>query len=538
MKKSLTIIIFLLLTATAVSQKEANIWYFGSYAGLDFNSGHPEFTMNGMFSSLGSSSTMSDMDGNFLFTTNGEKIWNHNQEVMLNGLNIQGNDHSGQGTLIVPKPGSENLYYVFTTTFTDNIGLNDLGLYYSVVDMNLDNGLGGVTEEKNVLLLDAWDAAEKIVACRKVNGEDIWVITRKFVEDGFAVYSLTSEGINTTAVVSAAINRSYDNVWGNMKISPDKKHLVAAYSTDQPGLFGSPDFEICNFNVLTGEVSFFFTLRHGSPSFYEEPDGVEFSPDSKLLYLSSFKESDPEGDYICQLYQYDMQFYEDSAQFDQSKILIDEGPCFGLQLATDGKIYTSSDGGVYYEYVSVINDPWKRGTACDFEVDAIDLESFEVGNFLPNILLDYLYRFEWEGQCQSSPFEFQNNFQPVPTNITWDFGDPDSGSENISHDLNPQHLFTHPGEFEVSVNVYYPSGRFEHTSRVITVEDVPHPSLGPGYTICEGDEVTLYAGDEEGLYAWSTGQWGHNLNQITVSDSGWYWVQVTQEIGCFGIDSV
>jgi gliding motility-associated-like protein len=73
---------------------------------------------------------------------------------------------------------------------------------------------------------------------------------------------------------------------------------------------------------------------------------------------------------------------------------------------------------------------------------------------------------------------------------------------------------------------------------MVTVEDIPHPSLGPGYTICEGEEVTLYAGDEEGLYAWSTGVFGQNLNQITVSDSGWYWVQVTQEIGCFGIDSV
>ena len=176
---------------------------------------------------------------------------------------------------------------------------------------------------------------------------------------------------------------------------------------------------------------------------------------------------------------------------------------------------------------------------CNYEENVITFENGAGSRgSLPNFLLDYLYRFEWEGQCQSSPFQFQSNFQPVPTLIAWDFGDPASGSGNYSNDLNPVHYFTHAGEFEVSVYVKYPSGRVEQTSRVVTVEDIPHPNLGPGYVVCEGEQVTLYAGDEEGMYAWSTGVFGHNLNEITVSDSGWYWVQVTAELGCFGIDSV
>ncbi|HDO26557.1 MAG TPA: hypothetical protein ENH02_00425, partial [Bacteroidetes bacterium] len=415
------LMVLIFIFSNAYPQKEANVWYFGSYSGLDFNGGEPE-VLDGMFSSLGSCSTMSDSDGNFLFTTNGEKIWNRDKQIMMNGSGLKGDDRSSQGVLILQKPGSENLYYVFTTAFADG-NLADFGLYYSIVDMNLDNGLGGVTSDKNVLLLDAWDAAEKIVACKQENSENIWVITRKFYNDGYAAFLLTSEGVNTNAVFSPSIDRPYDLVGGNMKISPDKKHLVAAYSTDQPATNTKPDFEICNFNVQTGEIILLYTVRHGTPGTYGEPDGVEFSPDSKLLYLSVFDE--PNG--VTKLFQYDMQYYEDSTQFVKSKINIATGPANGLQLATDGKIYTSSDYILYYPFISVINKPWKRGLACYFEADAIDLSPGKVGAFLPNILLDYLYRFEWQGRCQSEPFQFQSNFQPVPTLISWDFGDPGSG---------------------------------------------------------------------------------------------------------------
>lgn len=205
-------ILLLYICIEAYPQKQANNWYFGKYAGLDFNSGQPELISNDMFTALGSCSAISDKYGNFLFTTNGEQIWNSEKRVMLNGSAINGDKRSGQGSLILQKPGSVNLYYVFTTTFADG-NLGDFGLYYSVVDMNLDSGLGRVTDEKNILLFEAWDAAEKIVACKHENGEDIWVITRKFHEDGFAAFLLTSEGLNTNAIFSPAIDRPYNKVW-------------------------------------------------------------------------------------------------------------------------------------------------------------------------------------------------------------------------------------------------------------------------------------------------------------------------------------
>lgn len=532
----LLLILCLRSTQPAFSQKEANVWYFGNHAGLDFNTGEPR-VLTGMTIGVGSCASISDSDGNFLFATNGRNIWNRDKEVMPNGDNIKGHPAASQAELIVPKPGSENIYYVFTTAHGDGDPW-DYGLYYSVVDMALDGGLGDVTAEKNILLTDAYDAAEKIVGVRKEGSQDIWVITRKFYEDGFAAFLLSPSGINTTAVFSPSVDRRHEREEGNIKISHDKKRLAAAYRTDL-GTSEKPDVEICNFNALTGEVELLYVINYINDTgcYAYEPWGVEFSPDSKWLYLSFYSECSNSNH--VSLLQYDMRYYEDSALFVDTKVLIGpEVPALGLQLAADGKIYTTSPTYGSYDYVSVVHDPWKKGTACNFEADAIDLGLGEVGQFLPNVLLDYLFRFEWEGNCSAGPFVFQSNFQPEPAVIRWNFSDPAAGADSVSTELNPVHYFTDGGEFEVTVVVQYPSGRVEKTSRVVTVIGTPHPDLGPDTLKCELGVITLNAGNEEGMYAWSTGAFGQNMNELTVADSGWYWVQVTGSGGCRARDSV
>ncbi|MCD4782196.1 MAG: hypothetical protein K8T10_00045, partial [Candidatus Eremiobacteraeota bacterium] len=55
-------------------------------------------------------------------------------------------------------------------------------------------------------------------------------------------------------------------------------------------------------------------------------------------------------------------------------------------------------------------------------------------------------------------------------------------------------------------------------------------------TICTGTEIVLDAECGQHSYFWSTGDWG--VSQITVSDTGWYWVRVTSSAGCFEFDSI
>ncbi len=544
MKYLFTFLIIFLFTSYVVAQKQANIWYFGDYAGLDFNTGEPQVIPGHTWNKKGTA-VYSDTSGSLLFYSDGHDIYNKNHGVMVNGNDLAGGDGSvTQRVLIVKKPGSANLFYVFIVgrgTFS-NTGL--YGLWYNIVDINGDNGLGEVIE-RDVFLSAAYDAQEKLTAVKHDNNEDIWIITRKIKDDEFASFLLSSSGLNTAPVLSDAHNMQHpegNHTRGYMKVSYDKRYLLAAY------LYSNPLFivEVCKFDAATGEIDFlYYEMKVDEQGRSLIPFGIEFSPDSKYAYIA-FTTDDDDVD----IYQYDMQYIENAGLFTQSAIKISSGPGMALQLATDGKIYCSwpEEGGAPpYHYVSVIHKPWERGLACDFEADAIDLGGAEVWYCLPNILLDHLYRFEWEGNCSGpdNGIAFQPNFQPDPASITWNFNDPAAGADSISTELWPVHYFTHGGEFEVSVDVNYPPtpnypfGRFEHTSRVVTVKQSPHPNLGPDTLVCEGTEVTLNAGSEDGMYAWSDGTtFGHNIFTLTVADTGIHWVQVTNAEGCSTKDSI
>src|SRR3970040_2481571 len=105
MKISAQFIFILFILATpSFAQKEAAIWYFGNYAGLDFNSGNPVALTNGKLVTKEGCTTISDKDGNLLFYTDGSLVYNKNHQVMPNGYGLQGHNSSTQSAIIVPKP--------------------------------------------------------------------------------------------------------------------------------------------------------------------------------------------------------------------------------------------------------------------------------------------------------------------------------------------------------------------------------------------------------------------------------------------------
>ncbi|MGO8056139.1 hypothetical protein, partial [Rhizobium leguminosarum] len=61
--------------------------------------------------------TQSDKNGNLLFYTNGIDVWNRNHEIMPNGTGLFGSQTSTQSGIIVPQPGSDSIYYVFTVDY-------------------------------------------------------------------------------------------------------------------------------------------------------------------------------------------------------------------------------------------------------------------------------------------------------------------------------------------------------------------------------------------------------------------------------------
>ena len=68
--------------AIAFAQKEANIWYFGYHAGLDFNDGSPVVLYDGKTEQTYSYASISDSNGNLLFYTDGATIYNKQHKQM------------------------------------------------------------------------------------------------------------------------------------------------------------------------------------------------------------------------------------------------------------------------------------------------------------------------------------------------------------------------------------------------------------------------------------------------------------------------
>ncbi|MEO1654776.1 MAG: hypothetical protein AAFU64_14610, partial [Bacteroidota bacterium] len=194
----------LVLPQVILAQNEGNIWYFGDKAGLDFNSGIPQVNSSGQLDQLEGSSSISDLDGQLLFYSDGVRIWNRQHQLMPNGQDLLGHFSSTTSALIVPKPCDPYLYYVFTSTSLtippEDTSIST-GVYYSVVDMRLDEGRGDVVKEwKNIALSNP--AAEKILAVPHANQRDFWILTRPVDSDEIHAFVLGPLGLKPEPVRS------------------------------------------------------------------------------------------------------------------------------------------------------------------------------------------------------------------------------------------------------------------------------------------------------------------------------------------------
>lgn len=375
--------VFVLLTSNfAFAQKQASIWYFGDRAGLDFRAGNPFALTDGALRTEEGSASICDEDGNLLFYTDGVTVYNRFHQNMQNGRNLWGSYTTTQ-TLIVPKPGTEPIYYIFTASPQFNYifgpGTDSVGFHYSVVDMRLDMGLGNVTE-KNILLFK--NTSEKITAVHHANGKDIWVVTHEWGNSNFRSYLVTEAGIDydpkmsTVGEIHEGTNVSANgNSIGQMKLSADGRKIGVAIL--EKGVF------IYDFDNRSGVISRELVIkRNPAVVFY----GIEFSPSGKLVYFTDvFLAGCMTETETSLLYQYDI---ETKNVQEVGKFV---GALGGLQIALDGKIYAIKCNDITGNSTSigVIKFPNQVGIACSFEENGADLKT-RTGPFgTPNFVQSY-----------------------------------------------------------------------------------------------------------------------------------------------------
>lgn len=488
--------LFVLQIATC--QHRWSQWCFGYKAAMDLNL-NPPVTYSSSIAAYGSCASISNQNGNLLFYTNGDSIWNYNHQLMANGAGIAGWNQNAMTALILPKPASNNLYYVFT--LDGALGPNHY--CYSIVDMNLASGSGSVTV-KNVPLWQPSLNAAKLSATKHCNGVDYWIIAHEGATNIFHSYLLSAAGLNTVPVVSA---QGY-TLGGSsyMKISPNGKKIAFGNTPSSNRYFAIHDFD--NSTGTVGSNSIILNVP-------QVPGGLEFSADGTKFYATN----STGGQTL--IWQWDLCAGNPAAVAASVQTLTaPTGTIAGaystygqFQLASDGKIYIARYG---QKNVGVINNPNVYGIGCNFVNLGPYLTSGFNGYSLPN---NPTHEFRNTGSyftstvnCSDVQFnapqhvQSSNGCAAIGPNILytkWNFGDPLSASQNTSTALNPSHFYASAGTYSPYMVVAYPC--YSDTFRnVVTITNAaPTISVTGKNSVCKNVTQTLSISGTATTYSWS-----------------------------------
>lgn len=385
-----------LLIVNSLYAQRSGIWYFGKNAGLRFEEiqtvASSESAMDGNGNYYYCPAIQMDKEGNVLFYSDGVTVWTKDHTVMSHGVDLHGSG-SGQTTLIVPKPGSDNNYFLFTLE-RESPSNGSYNLYAHEISMNETEGV--VIHPNNKLL---GNLAAKLTAIPHSNGIDYWILCHELGSANFQIALLTQTGINS--FVSQSIGQVHDHISNNVsqgyiKPSPDGKYLAEAISA---AVF-SP-LNLFSFDNTSGELMNYTPLQ--SPGI---PYGISFSPNNDFLYVSfrSIFSTDLQEQYNA-IYQWDVSV-NDSAKINYSRKGLIAGnkntniditkpkggpDAFSLQLAPDGKIYSG------YSWLTpqalsnqnallVIEKPNVGGYDCDINLREFAFRENAIGPQLPNLI--------------------------------------------------------------------------------------------------------------------------------------------------------
>jgi gliding motility-associated-like protein len=476
MRTLLSFFILLFFGFVSNAQSPADWWYFGAEAGVHFTTTGPVADTNGVLTTQEGCASVSSAQGDLLFYTDGTWVFNSLHDTMPNGDSLLGNASSTQSAVIVPYPGNATKYYIFTVrgcTGGSTTGASGFYFAYSVVDMNLESGLGDIdTAQKNIVLFDS--ASEKCTAALHANGSDLWVVGHEQYTDKFHAYHISAQGVVDT--VTSTTGSFHTGCVGYMLANHQGNQIVLSTFAGTNGV------EIASLDQVTGEIVVTDTL---SPPFGMY--GIHFSPSDQFLYTAAFSQG---------LWQYDVtasniQSTETQVAFVGVGALA-EGP--------DEKIY----GAKYLtSYLTVINDPDLPGTLCNFQDSAVFLENRICRIGLPNNVASGLFLiagFQVSSLCVGDSTYFDMDTANVDA-VSWLFGDPASGAANTSNDFFPSHFFSDTGTF--AVRLIAQSDTVADTA-FQTIRIYPRQSidLGSDTLICRGVELLLSAAQPYAEFLW------------------------------------
>jgi len=358
------------------AQNRNSVWCFGDSALIDFSDTSNIIVGSCGLDTRGSCASIANENGKLLFyaetratiSGNTTLVFDTTHQVMPNGNNIVGRGWY-QELVIVPNPANDSTYYLFS------IGVTSIyGLYYSIIDMRLNNGLGAVTV-KNVQL-QSFEQVDCLNAVKHGNGRDWWLIT-KFADTNlttlnrFIVFLVTPNGISNPVFYdfNDATDMDFQKIIFNTAYTKIMCLNILGYMCEF-------DFDRCsgvisNPHVIYPEITTFPYNR----VFWEGA----YSPNDSVFYIATNRYSLLLN---CYLLQFDLTASDIPASCDTLDDYLFPIEPGAVRLAPDGKIYYSrayKSPGVnsfpyadtMYNYInmnlSVINEPDSLGAACNYQ---------------------------------------------------------------------------------------------------------------------------------------------------------------------------
>jgi hypothetical protein len=515
------IILYFITYCIGLGQNQNNKWYFGSMAGLDFNTSTPTpFNTSSMGAPFACSS-ICDQNGNTLFYSHSSTLWNQNNISVGNG-SFSGNPGGSQTVLLLKKPGASVIYYAFILSSNS---VNSSFLAYTI-DLSLAGGTGSVVSNSIISLPANVNSSEKITGTKHCNGIDYWVVLHPKDQAKFYSILVSNSGISNSPVISQT-GIDTINASGYMKISPTGRKIAVV------GKRGN--ILLHDFDNLTGAVSTNSTVLTGTYNAY----GLEFSPDGSKLYMSSGKIGN------SLLWQWDLCAGNASAINNSKQVIYadNSGSNGALMLAPNGKIYKARNG---VDTLGVINNPNLAGLNCNYQNSGQSLAGQGSGWGMPNQIAN-VYKpqstINATLSCQNITLTTANythcpTIADTPNSNLWSFGDPSSGSANTSTLLSPTHFFTGIGNYTIMLIQSFNC----HTDTIyksIQITNIsPTLSISGPTVICSGEKLNLTAsGTSIQSFLWQSGTTNATL-VASPTVSATYSVIGTNNMGCTATNSI
>lgn len=348
---------------------------------LHFEHGYPEFTLENVQHDFGLYCILcSDSTGNLLFHTNGRQIRNRLHNIMEGGDTINPGpvwtdyptDYpSITSGISIPAPGLPNHYYIIHTSASYSPTTPFPILYYTLIDMTQNGGLGKVIVKNQIL---AQGDLPSPVAIKHGNGRDWWLVVGDMLTKKYLIFLIDLEGFHFKheQIIAPASFTDY----GYCKASPDGTIFI---SND-----GVSGLWIFDFNRCTGLLSHPRVLPYQPPEFWTSTNA--FSPDGRFFYA---------GTHLV-VYQLDMQTIDSTTISFDTIGRYDHGTNpnttsytrFSLpELASDNKLYYLTLN--YSKTFHVINRPNFPLIANDMTQRGLELprQTFKTRCYFPNYRL-------------------------------------------------------------------------------------------------------------------------------------------------------